>query len=209
MAVTWNAGDLAHVTLSGSNLLATYDNSGTRGGVRANISKSVGKWYYEIKYNFTAGVNNDGGGWASVSKDFTTSFMGNDTISFGAYTSNSIFFNSAGGTSWIATPVTGDWVAIALDLDTNKVYAKDLTQSAGWNNGAADPNTNTGGLDISALTGTPWFPAVAFEAVSSGTYSFLANFGATTLQGTVPTGFTALDTPSLTPQSILFSQACF
>lgn len=195
MAVTWNPADVTHVTLSGGNLLATYDASNARGGVRASISKSAGKWYYELQYAFS-GASNEGGGWASASKNFATTFLGGDTLSAGAYRDGSVYFNGGSLTSWIATPATSDWVAICLDLDNNKIWVKNLTQAGGWNNGSIgtqDPGNNIGGGSVSTLTGTPWLPAVAFDAIGTGTYSFLANFGATAFQGAVPTNFTQLD----------------
>lgn len=57
-----------------------------------------------------------------------------------------------------------------------------------WNNNpAADPVTNIGGINISAMNGTMMFPTIQ----GSGDGSLLCNFGATAFHDTVPTGYTA------------------
>lgn len=193
-AVTWNSSDQIGITVSNGGLLATYNDTGSRGGIRANVSFSSGKLYFEMQYSFSS-TSNMGGGWSSASKNFATTFLGGDTLSTGAYRDGSVYFNGSSITSYIATPATGDWIAFAIDFTNNKVWVKDITQAGGWNNapiGSQDPANNIGGGSISTLTGTPWFPACAFDAVSTGTYSVLANFGATAFQGTVPTGFVAV-----------------
>jgi hypothetical protein len=67
--------------------------------------------------------------------------------------------------------------------------------SGNWNNnGANDPATNTGGIDISSLVNGPnnaILPACGGwnTSVSSGTYT--GNFGATSFGTAAPSGFSA------------------
>lgn len=57
-----------------------------------------------------------------------------------------------------------------------------------WNNDAgADPVTNVGGVDLSALEGTPVFPTVQ----GTGDGSLLCNFGAASFGFLVPSGYAA------------------
>src|ERR1700722_12443363 len=51
----------------------------------------------------------------------------------------------------------------------------------------ADPVANTGGIDLSAMTGTPMFPAVQ----GTGDAGISVNFGATAFGFSVPSGYTA------------------
>lgn len=192
--VTWNGSDQIGITLSNGNLTATYNDTGSRGGIRATTSFSTGKLYYELQLNFSAS-SNMGGTWASGTKNFATTFLGGDTLSTGAYRDNSIYFNSGSLGSYITTVATGDWIGIALDLTNNKIWIMDITQGGGWNNapiGSQNPATNTGGGSLTGLTGLPWFPAAAFDAVATGTYSVTANFGGSAFLGSVPSGFVAV-----------------
>lgn len=102
-------------------------------------------------------------------------------------------------------------VGIAVDLDARKLWFR-VTASGNWNNDAANnPAAGVGGIDISALIGTPtppdegwveswyiwraehpWNPNDLFPFFGS-TYwdSCTANFGGSAFDGVVPSGFTA------------------
>lgn len=77
--------------------------------------------------------------------------------------------------------------------------------SGAWFPNGSDPVTNTGGIDLSAMAGTPMFPTVQ----GSGDGNLTCNFGASTFSGTGPPsgympgwphvggGFTTLDPTKL------------
>jgi hypothetical protein len=100
-------------------------------------------------------------------------------------------------------------IGVALDITNSKIYFIDLTNNGQWNDSAtANPATNTGGTTVS-VTGA-LFPVLTVWSLSSAT----ANFGASAFVGTVPSGFSSVNTqagstvtwnPSDADSSIVFS----
>jgi hypothetical protein len=80
-------------------------------------------------------------------------------------------------------------IGVALDFTHSKVWFKDLTNNGQWNDSATDdPGTNTGGIS-NTVTGA-LFPAVTSQ---NGTI-LTANFGATSFVGSLPSGFSSVNT---------------
>ena len=74
--------------------------------------------------------------------------------------------NSGGATATIQTAVQNDWVGLAVDFGSKKLWIKNLTTGSGWNNDVLanqDPATNTGGINLNAggdVTGVTYYAAV-------------------------------------------------
>ena len=162
---TWNPLDKgAKVALSNSNMTAAWN--GGKGTVRSTISKSSGKWYWEVKMdnagnqfvgvaNAGASINNtvgfDAGGWSIVVDDGAKFHSGN---------------NGYWGTGFS----NGDVAGVALDMDNGKITI--------YKNGALM------GEMFSGLTGNVY---AAWGGEFSGTGT--ANFGATPFSYAVPAGY--------------------
>lgn len=169
---TWNPADKStHITLTAGNLTATNDTSGTDGAVRSTISKSSGKWYWEL--TGLSGTNCDIVGIALGTASIAASATGFDPNSWGFYPCSAglKFNNSASGGAYGANIVGGDVVGVALDMDGGTVTI--------YKNGVSQGTMYTG------LSGA------MFASVGNGGTNVTANFGATALSFTPPAGYCA------------------
>ena len=162
---TWNPSDKgAGVTLSGSNLIASISSGAS---VRANTSKTSGKWYWEISL---AGSQYWFGGVSTASQSLDSWLT---TPESAGVQSNNYYYNSvaqtAGGTSFGSSSVLG----FALDKDANTlaVYVN-----------------NTLSVTISNVPTGAVFPSAGHL---SGTGTYTANFGASAFVYTPPSGYNA------------------
>ena len=184
---TWNPADkgTANTILSNGNL--TYGAGGsptTNDGCRSTVGKTTGKLYFELTYSggqAHLGITTAAATFNSIFSSGSNSFM----VTYGG----SLFFNGSSLGISIAAPAAGNVMCFAIDLINSRGWIRNT--SGNWNNsGTADPATNTGGIDISAL-----FPSnAAFAMVASNTATnpiVTANFGATSFAQTVPSGFVA------------------
>jgi hypothetical protein len=198
MTVTWGSPYPSDTggSLSDGNLLFSYNGSGSTATSIATTGFSAGTYYYEIQPVFTSQY--DGVfGWADTAADQYGSSLNNVEIVF----DGQIKFN--GSVLATLSISTGDWLGIAIDLTNELIWVKDITQAGNWNNsGTANPSTATGGLPLSGLTNLPWYPGIAFNSSHSGETA-LANFGATSFQGTLPSGFTAVGGSVTVPTAII------
>jgi hypothetical protein len=186
MAVTWNPVDNGGLTLSNGDLTV---NNAAAGMVRANISKSAGKWYWEIHVD--AHVDNDFDVGIATDAAGLTTELGQDAYGWAINDANGYKYNNASGSAYGLTfHAVHDVIGIALDLDGNTLtfYINNASQ----------------GEAFASLTGT-YFPAVSLNA-TTGTTTLTVNFGATTFVYTPPAGFSGFDTPpsSFKPQIMIF-----
>lgn len=208
MPTTWNPADKnAGIALTGSNLIATSSaGSGTvNQAVRATtaISPTI-KQYFEVTVSGTmgqylsVGVLNSG---ATLSNDVGAVNGAAFCHIFSPGTSKSRMNGAISG-SW--PPISaGQVVRVAIDRNNNRIWwalNNNTTNGTAWMGDGtinADPVTNTGGLFISAVTGTI-FPA--FSSAWTGDVATL-NPGPTGFAYAVPSGFIALDGVATTPQA--------
>lgn len=180
---TWNPSDKsANCTLSNGDKTAVCGTvGGSLSGLKAVAGKTSGKYYCE--FVLTGSVNNNMTLGIANSSAPNTAF-GINTNSLGLFGGGGVFRNgSQVGTD--GTGSSGATVSMAVDRDNNKIWFR--VNGGDWNNNAAnDPATNTGGIDISGVSGTI-FPA--WNGFSS-TDTNVANFGSTAFTYAVPSGFT-------------------
>lgn len=162
---------------------------GTPGGIP---NTSGGKFYFEIKINQTA-TNNGYVQFGVCNASASTTKWFRDA--------NSAVQNFNGGNVYIAgadhgTDLTikndNDYFGICVDTINNLLWFKNLTRDASWGGGdGSDPNTNTGGWDISGVSGPLY---ICFGAVGrAGSDQVTLNTGGQAFNGTLPTGASAWD----------------
>lgn len=170
---TFNPADCdAAFTLSNGNLTVVHTAANAWKGCRATIGKSSGKWYWEYKRNSGgAGDNQIGMGQITAS---LTNYLGVDATAISwAYLSvdgskTSSNSNLAYGTAQAVNDVIG--VAMDMDLGSTTIYKNCV---------------GMGAVMYSNLSGTVYPIVSEFELNNS----YTANFGATALTCTPPTGF--------------------
>ena len=192
VTTTWNPSDKsASVTLSGGNLTATSSGAVDQ-AVRATVGFTNGKHYAEFTNSGTwSGGTNIGIGITTATAPLGT--VGNTkNAAFIAIAYNGdIWFNGVDTGSTLLQYTTTALIRIAIDLDNKRAWI--TNRLANWNgdsSGLANPATNVGGIDISAVfTGTvPAYPMLCSNV--NGTVT-TANFGGSAFSYPVPSGFTA------------------
>lgn len=171
----WNSADkAANISLSNADLTTTRSGAGPA-GVRATVSKTSGKWYWEIKCISTTAAFDVWVGLANATHSLTT-LPGQSNangwaiaIDGGDYYNNG-FIGVASGT-WGAN--VNDVFGFAWDAGANTIIVY-------RNNTALTPNPL-----FSTLTGT-LYPVITTQ---NDTTVITANFGASTMAYTAPSGY--------------------
>lgn len=179
-------------TLTNSNLTATAP-AATGALSRSVSSYSTGKYHFEVTITFS-GTPSIAFGVCSAGANLNVSpgLTGGDSI--GAYDNNSVHGNNSGLGSWAASIISGDVVAVEVDVGAGLIWFKDVTQGGDWNDsGTADPATGAGGYSLSSgSVGTPTFACVGAYSGGGGG-SATINFGATSFALAPSSGFSAWD----------------
>lgn len=162
---TWNPSDKgAGITLSNGNLTETT--SATAAITRSTISKSSGKWYWEVKLD--SGALNAG---VATSAASLVQYLGGNASGWGYFYTGLVYNNNIGSGS-NAAYTAGDTIGFALNMDTGVLTF--------YKNNVAQPTT------VSGLSGAI-YAATGSNNVGTGT----ANFGATPFTYTPPSGYNA------------------
>jgi len=181
---TWNPND-KHVdlTLSNGNLTIDDDGSDAQKAVRATVSFSSGKLYWEFTVN-NMPANSLCAGWCDAGHPLTTHIGINSSGNgWGVHiftgrlyhnTSNRIVEALVGG--------TGDIYMFVLDLTNGNLW---VGKNGTWAE-SGDPANGTG-YQWSGVSGTLYPAMSTYENTHQGT----ANFGASAFTYTVPSGFSA------------------
>ena len=162
---TWNPLDEgSNIALYGGNLEVSVSSGWS--GVRGTISKSTGKWYFEVYCNY---ASTGGDVMIGISTSFANlNTWGSTTSSWTYYSMGDIY----GYGSYGATYVTGDTIGVAIDFDADTItFYKN--------------NTSQGTVSITASQ--VWFPSVFVYPPADIT----ANFGATAFTYSPPSGYNA------------------
>jgi len=182
MSVTWNPSDKnANISLSEGNLKATALNIMWK-SVRATTSKSSGKWYWEITIN-VASTNYNILGVGTSSADIN-SYCGSTNYCYGYAGYDGKKFHSGSSQSYGFSFTAGDIISVALDMDNGELY---FAKNGVWQN-SGNPETR----DNPAYTGLSgaFFP---MGSPYTNTNAFTANFGATALSYSIPSGYSILE----------------
>lgn len=183
-ATTLNPSDkAAGVALSGGNLVITQ--STADGSARSIASHTSGKYYCEMTVGNNPASYNHAFGVANASSVLTDPPGSPDTSSAALYSGDAMIYvaGSASGVS-AASYITGDTVGMAVDLANKRIWFR--VNGGDWNGSPTNnPATNTGGADISALTGAIY---VLSHVNTSGSTQTM-NFGASAFANAAPAAF--------------------
>jgi hypothetical protein len=173
---TWDPSNKgSDLTLSNGNLTFTTTYSiGTNHMVRATLGKTTGKWYWEVKVDSLTATVPPMLGIATAAAPITTL----DGTSFPATGHTSYYYGNS-GQEWIdgsnsafgSSYTAGDTIGFALDAGTRILtcYKNNVSQGSFSAIGGADPIYPVGGYSSSST----------------------ANFGASALTYTPPSGYNA------------------
>lgn len=119
---TWNpSATNASITLSNGNLTASITSSSAYTITLGTVSRTTGKWYFEIKADVVGGVPAEYGFGIAPSTQGTSEWLGQSgTNSIGFYADGSKYVGGPPSSS--ASFVSGDVISIAYDADTGKVW---------------------------------------------------------------------------------------
>ena len=165
---TWNPSDKnSNLGLSNGNLTVSNNVGGAWHSVRATIGKSSGKWYWETK--LILGTNVDTGVANTTQSIANTQYPGASVNSWGYLKVGSVYHSGSVLTTY-ATYAVNDIIGLALDMDagTCAFYKNNVLQGT-----------------VTGISGI-FYPMVGLYDLNA---QFLANFGATTMAYTAPTGF--------------------
>lgn len=180
---SWNPSDKsASVVLSNGDLwaYASAANQGVRGKVPA-----ANKFYFE--------VTNSGGfsgntGIATATANLTTIAINGIGGAVCNANNGAIWINNTTAQASLGAIANGDVLCVAVDRTNQRIWFR---KNGGiWNNNAsADPATNVGGLNISALfASVPPYPFAGF-GIAGVNKNQVANFGASAFAQAIPSGF--------------------
>jgi hypothetical protein len=117
---TWNPSDKgASVTLSGSNLVATF--TSTPAAVRATIGKSAGLWSWELIVGVTVVGPTTG---AATSSAALNNYIGSDAAGFGYYGSNGIIYTNGAFGGLNSTYAVGAVITCLLNMESGTLRFK-------------------------------------------------------------------------------------
>lgn len=179
---TWNPADTdASVTLSNGNLRATSTaGSAAYKSSRATFGKSTSKWYFELTYTTLPALSGIIFGVSTLATG-TGTYVGSNTISWGIAFNGDKYTNGT-NTNVLSSSSQGGYAMVALDIGAGKIWF--------GLDGTFDGSPSAGtGPSFTGLSGT-LYPMISVigdgvSAASAGT----ANFGATALRHTAPSGF--------------------
>lgn len=171
---TWDpATKGSSVTLSNGNLTAvSSSNLNTDTNIKSTISKSSGKWYWEITMQCNS-ANSVILGDANSSWVMTSGVPGFDTNGQGYRSDNGQQFYSSASTAFGVSFTSGDVIGLALDASNGNLQIR--------------KNNSLQGTLTNAVSG-PYFAAASVRTSGS---QITANFGATALTYAPPAGYNA------------------
>jgi hypothetical protein len=146
--------------------------------------------YFEVHLDVLSQLGATAVGIANASNSYALGqYLGRSNNSIGYFDDGTLIRNDV-TLATFTVPVVGDTIGVAVKSGDKAWFRLNGV----WQSG--DPNTLTGGTDISTLGDVnPAYSVVGTVVETQNT----ANFGATALQSAKPTGFSTLDTIPVPP----------
>lgn len=178
---TWNPSDKnAGITLSNGNLTVSTSTTNYV-QVRSTLGVSSGKHYWEFAYSSVV-LNDAMIGIANGSMSLANgNYVGLDSNGWGIYTPTGNKLHAGANVAYGSVTGTGV-IMIALDMDNGKIW---WGLNGTWFN-SGDPAAGTNAAYTSGITGTMY---ACVTVISTNEPTGTANFGATTMSYTAPSGF--------------------
>ena len=181
---TWNSGDSDYnLITSNGHLTVEHDASSSWAAIRGTVSKSSGKWYWEVKINVGDVYHMIGIGTSSELLTYP-----GDTYEGYSYGRESYY-----GYTWHSTSTsygdahaTNDVIGVALDLDNGKIW---WSRNGVWQESG---NPATGANPAYTGVSGDFYPMIGLYF---GGYKSTTNFGATAFQYPIPAGFDRMYRP--------------
>lgn len=187
IATTWDSGKKsAGITLTTPLIATNASGSGVDGVM--SVDGITGKVYFEIVWTVYPGSAGSGFmaiGCGNTSATLTVGLLGS-TNAGGYRDDHNVLYNFGGSPGPSANSGLNDRIGVAIDRTNNKFYVR--VNNGSWNGTTDNPATNTGGLDISGISGT----AYAFHQSSSFSYASTVMFASASWVDTAPSGFGVL-----------------
>jgi len=177
--ITWSSEPehkAAGIALSNGDLTAERSGGTSWQAVRSTISKSSGKWYWEVKVN----VANSAHTMIGIGTSSETLTYPGDTLEGYSYYGSVGYIYHDASTLWGTGYTANDVIGIALDLDNGKIW---WSKNGDWQE-SGDPAAGTNEA-YSGIAGTFFAMIGLFTNGNKST----VNFGATAFQDSVPDGF--------------------
>jgi hypothetical protein len=173
----------ASLSLTNGNLSVASTADNINAAVRS-VSIASGVWYLE--FNIGPGAQSVGLANPSKAIDDTSGLRSSgNALVYGS--DGSVYYNQPQALDQTLMPFTeGDVVGIAWNTASKKVWFR-VNNSPWDNNVNDDPETNTGGFDITSMLATP--PLCAFWSTADAGSRATINFGASAFLYSPPTGF--------------------
>jgi hypothetical protein len=144
-ANAWDAADLVGLTLTSSD--RTASSPVVPAAVRTTQGRALGtagKYYGEFVPIISSGAPN-------IGIKLSTATINNTTSSFYMDGDGDLFISGTTTGVNIGTPTSSQHIGMAIDMGAKRAWMR--LPGGNWNGSAtADPTTNVGGIDISALT---------------------------------------------------------
>lgn len=188
--VAWNPADTAEGTLSTDFLTFSANAGNAHSMVRGPSGYNSGKRYFEVSFNSIGVVFNCCAGVCLLTT--TVANIESGTGLHAALIMHYGFGNQGqanGSSLWQDALAPGMGIAgFAVDLDAQLLWMRP-SPAAAWNDdGAADPATGTGGIDISFF-GAALVTPFAQGGNSAAPPVWILNTGQSAFTGAVPSGF--------------------
>jgi hypothetical protein len=190
---TWGALRGSHVSLSGSDLIATAAAGG--GVVYGALFNTTGKFYWEVI------LNNSGNVGAGIGSNQVpvgdAEWVGGSNNSIGWYNAGAVYNGGSLKATFASFGNGAIRLCFSIDLTsaTKKLWGR-VGATGNWDNDVLanqNPATGAGGIDLSTCGDTLSWPVTAGASLSAGDTA-TGCFTSASWVGTAPSGFTAFVT---------------
>jgi len=174
-----------NAALSSGNLTATFSGSANVAATRS----AVGPAYFEVVT--TSGTPRVGVAQSAPGTSYRNSNLGADVLSLGYDSGGSVYVNGS-SVATLASWSAGANIGVAIDTGLQAIWFR--VNGGNWNNNASySPVTGVGGISLSSLLGTNYFPAVGAGGSAACNLLFLAGSWAYS----APSGFSAMSSATI------------